>query len=126
MRHSIFPHQLRQLRNIRCNPSRFKAGEQIGSRAPAGVTLEIYVSERLPVLVADDEACAVRFLDGPRGGKLRFPRRRLETRRRSRATQSDSASLELRRERGNFKRDVHQATRRMDMPNRDSALPHIS
>jgi hypothetical protein len=43
----IFPHQLRQLRNIRCNPSRFVAREQIGSRAPAGVTLEIHIGERL-------------------------------------------------------------------------------
>ena len=60
------------------------------------------------------------------GGKRRFPWRRLETRRRSRATQSDFAKLELRRERGNFKKDVHRATRGTDMPNRDSALPHIS
>ena len=66
MRHSISPHQLRQLRDIRCNPLRVVAGEQISGRAPARITLEIHVGERVPVLVADDEAGVVHLVDRPR------------------------------------------------------------
>ena len=66
MLHSIFPHQLRQLGDVRSDAPRLVAGEQIGSRAPAGVTLEIDVGERLTVLVADDDK-----LSAPPGMGLR-------------------------------------------------------
>ena len=38
---------------------------KLAARAAAGVTLEIHLGERLAVVVADDEAGAVHFLDGP-------------------------------------------------------------
>ena len=44
----------------------FVAREQIGGRASAGVTLEIYVRERLAVVVLDDEAGGVCLLNVPR------------------------------------------------------------
>jgi hypothetical protein len=48
--------QLRQFRNVGRNAPGFVAGEQIGSRAPAGIVLEIDECQRLRVAVAHDEA----------------------------------------------------------------------
>jgi hypothetical protein len=50
------PQQIWQLRHVRGNAPGFVAGEQIGGRATTGVALEIYVGERLAVVVLDDEA----------------------------------------------------------------------
>ena len=53
------------------NAPRLIAREQTGGRAPSGFGLEIHVSQRLPVVVADDETTAVVFLCVPGGGKRR-------------------------------------------------------
>jgi hypothetical protein len=41
-------------------------GEQLGRRAPAGLFLEIEIGERLPGIVADDQAGVVVLFDRPR------------------------------------------------------------
>ena len=46
------------------DPPRLVAREEMRRRATAGLILEVDVSERLPVAVADDEA-GVGLLDGP-------------------------------------------------------------
>ena len=58
-------HQPRQLRDIRRNAPRLIACEQVRSRPPSGLGLEIYVSQRLTVVVADDEAGSVVLFDIP-------------------------------------------------------------
>ena len=45
---------------------RLIAREQISGRAPSGFALEINVSQRLTVVVADDEAASVVLFDIPR------------------------------------------------------------
>jgi hypothetical protein len=57
--------QSRQLGDVGGDSPDFVACEQIGSRATAGLILEIEVSERRPDAVLHDEAGAV-VLDGPR------------------------------------------------------------
>jgi hypothetical protein len=55
---------VRQLGDVGGDPPGLVAGEQVCRRAPPRLVLEIDVSERLPVGVADDEA-GVRFLGEP-------------------------------------------------------------
>jgi hypothetical protein len=59
-------HQEGFARGIGSNAPRLVAGEELGRRAPPRLVLEIDVGERLPVVVADDEA-GVRPLGGPVG-----------------------------------------------------------
>jgi hypothetical protein len=58
--------QLWQLGDIGRYPPRLIACEQVRRRPPSGLGLEIHVSQRLTIVVADDEATAVVFLDVPR------------------------------------------------------------
>ena len=51
---------------VRRYAPRFIAGEQIGRSGSAGLSLEIHVSQRPPVVVTDDETTAVVFLYVPR------------------------------------------------------------
>ncbi len=62
----VRPQELRQLGDVRRYAPRFIAGEQIGRSASAGLSLEIHVSQRPPVVVTDDETTAVVFLYVPR------------------------------------------------------------
>jgi hypothetical protein len=55
--------QLRQLSDIRRYPPCLIAREQLAGRAPAGRDLEIDVSQRLTVTVANDETTAVVLFD---------------------------------------------------------------
>jgi hypothetical protein len=64
----LSPEQLRQLGDVRRDPPRLIAGQQLRRRSPAGLILEIDVGERLAGVVLHDEA-GVRFLDDPRGGR---------------------------------------------------------
>jgi hypothetical protein len=52
---------------------RLVACEQPGSRPPSGLGLEIHVSQRLTVVVADDEASLVGFCYVPWRGKAARP-----------------------------------------------------
>jgi hypothetical protein len=54
--------QLRQLRYIDPNPPRLVLREQLGGRSPAGLLLEINVSELLAATVNHDKASGL-FLD---------------------------------------------------------------
>ena len=45
--------QLPQLGEVRRQPPRLVAGEQLGRRAPTGLLLEVEIAERLPGIVAD-------------------------------------------------------------------------
>ena len=56
-----FSHQLRQLGDIDSDAPRFVAGEYFRSGAAAGLLFITDAAERLPVIVADDEARAVVF-----------------------------------------------------------------
>ena len=47
--------QLRRLGDVGGDAPGLIAGKQIGGRATAGITLEIYLGERVLVLVADNE-----------------------------------------------------------------------
>ena len=58
--------QLWQLGDIGRYPPRLIACEQVRRRPPSGLGLEIHVSQRLTIVVADDEETAVVFLDVPR------------------------------------------------------------
>jgi hypothetical protein len=58
--------QLWQLGDIGRYLPRLIACEQVRRRPPSGLGLEIHVSQRLTIVVADDEATAVVFLDVPR------------------------------------------------------------
>ena len=62
----LFLQQVRQLGEVRRHAPHLVAGQQLGRRAATGLLLEIEISERLTVLVADDEARVVVLLDGPR------------------------------------------------------------
>jgi len=53
-----------QLGDIRRDPSRFVAGEQLGRRSPAGLLLEIDIGELLASAVLHDEG-STNILDGP-------------------------------------------------------------
>ena len=55
-RRSIFAQQLRQLGDVCRDAPRLVACEQVGSRAAAWVILEIYVCQRMAVVVPHDEA----------------------------------------------------------------------
>ena len=55
--------QLWQLGDIGRYPPRLIACEQVRRRPPSGLGLEIHVSQRLTVVVADDEAASVLFFD---------------------------------------------------------------
>jgi hypothetical protein len=57
--------KLRQLCDIYSNPSRFIFGEQLCCRSSPRLILEISIGELLPVLVANDKAGIVVFLDRP-------------------------------------------------------------
>jgi len=57
--------ELRQLGDVGSDPPRLVPSEQLCRRAPAGLLLEIDVSERQAAVILHDEA-DVRFLDGPR------------------------------------------------------------
>jgi hypothetical protein len=59
------PQHLRQLGEVYSDPPRLVSGEQVGRRASARLLLEVKIAERLPVLVADDEALWM-LIDGPR------------------------------------------------------------
>jgi hypothetical protein len=61
--------QLRQLGDVGRDAPRFIAREQIGRCASSGLGLEIDVSQRLTVVVADDETTALVFLYVPRWRK---------------------------------------------------------
>ena len=63
-RSSLLPQQLSQLGKVHRHPPGPVAGKQLGRRAPSRLILEIDIGQRLPVVVADDEA-GVRPLDGP-------------------------------------------------------------
>ena len=69
----LSPHQLRQLGDIDRDLAGFISGEQIGSGSPSGLRLEIDIRQRLPVVVADNEARAV-VIDYP--GRREMTRRR--------------------------------------------------
>ena len=56
--------QLRQLRDIRRDPSRLVFAEQLSRRSPPRLILEIDIGERLSVVVAHDEV-GVQFIDEP-------------------------------------------------------------
>jgi hypothetical protein len=58
--------QILQLGEDRRYPPRLVLGEQLGGRAASRLPLEIDVSERLPVGVADDEAGVVHLVERPR------------------------------------------------------------
>jgi hypothetical protein len=53
--------QLRQLRHVDRNPPRLVLREQLGGRAPAGLLLEINVSELLAAMVNHDKAGGLLF-----------------------------------------------------------------
>jgi hypothetical protein len=55
-----------QLSDICSDPARFVSRQQTGGGTSTGLRLEINVSQRLTVVVADDEATAVMFFDVPR------------------------------------------------------------
>jgi hypothetical protein len=57
---------LRQLGNVRRHPPRLIPGEQLGRRAPTGFVLKIKIAERLPDVIAHDEAGVVGLIDRPR------------------------------------------------------------
>ena len=57
-------HQLRQLRNIRRNPSRFVFRQQISCGSASRLKFIIDIRKRVALLVPHDEAGAVVF-DGP-------------------------------------------------------------
>ena len=55
-----------EIRDIGRYPPCLVAREQVGRRPPSGLGLEIHVSQRVPVVVANDEAASVVFFDVPR------------------------------------------------------------
>ena len=57
--------QIGQFGEIHRQPPGFVLGQHIGSRASAGLFLEVKIAKLLSVLVADDEAGVVYVLDGP-------------------------------------------------------------
>jgi hypothetical protein len=57
--------QLRQLGDVGGDAPGVVVGGQVSRRAPTGLVLEVEVTERLPVGIADDEALCV-LVDGPR------------------------------------------------------------
>jgi hypothetical protein len=61
----VVQQQLRQIGDIRCNPSRLIFTEQFGRRAPSRLTLIIDVAQCLTVGVAHDETVR-RYFGGPR------------------------------------------------------------
>ena len=83
--------QLRQFSDVGRDASRLIAREQIGCSAPSGLGLEIHVSQRLSVVVADDETTAVVFLNVPRRGKRRGSVMATATCRVARATQQQGS-----------------------------------
>jgi hypothetical protein len=50
------PQQVRQLGDVHCDAPRVVSGQQVRRRASARLILEVEITERLFVLVADDEA----------------------------------------------------------------------
>jgi hypothetical protein len=65
---------------------RLVLGEQIGRRASAGLFLEVKIAERLPVVIADDEAGSFASSSVHGGGKRRAVEMRLGTRAQSFST----------------------------------------
>jgi hypothetical protein len=63
--------QLGQAGNAGSDAPRLIAREQTGSRAPAGLVLEINVGERRAVVVRNNEDCLVDFFNVPRSRKRR-------------------------------------------------------
>jgi hypothetical protein len=61
---SALPQKLRQLRHVGRNPPRLVFREQLGSRSPAGLILEIDIGELLAVVIAHDKAGGL-LLDRP-------------------------------------------------------------
>ena len=57
--------QLRHLGEARRHPLGLVLGEQLGSRAPTGLVLEIEIAQRLPGRIADNEAGVVCLIDRP-------------------------------------------------------------
>jgi len=55
----------RQLCNVCCDPSSFVPGQQFRCASPTGIFFEVDVGECLPVVVPDDEATPILFLDVP-------------------------------------------------------------
>ena len=58
--------QLRQLSDVGRYSSRLITGEQLAGGSSARLSLEKYVSQRLTIVVADDETTSVVFLYVPR------------------------------------------------------------
>ena len=51
---------------VRCDATRLVPRERTGSRAPAGLVLEIDVGERRAVVVTNNKGCLVDFFNVPR------------------------------------------------------------
>jgi hypothetical protein len=64
---SLLPsQQLGLFREVRRHPPRLIPGQQLGRRAQTELFLEVEIRQRLPVLVADDEARVVVFFERSR------------------------------------------------------------
>jgi hypothetical protein len=71
-RYSIPAQQFGELSNVRGYAPCFITGEQLSSRAPPRLILEIDIGELLPVVIADDKAGGL-FLDRPRRSQINGP-----------------------------------------------------